>query len=314
MKVVFHYDASLSLKTKLESLSDKGLEVTVVSASDSDGFDAAMGDCEVLWHVLTPVTATHIRNAPKLKLIQKIGVGVNTIDLESAKRNGVAVSNMPGTNSRAVAEMTLMLMLSALRKASFFDRQTRAGRGWDFDQELQDQLGEISGKTIGLVGFGEIPRLLTPILRAMGARVLYTATKKKNTPEAEWRHLDDLLKEADILSLHIPLTRETENLINAAAFQKMKPGAVLVNTARGGVVEQQALVDALTSGQLSAAGLDVFSEEPVTNDNPLLKLDNVTLAPHIAWLTTETLDRSIAIAVENCLRLKNGRDLLHHIC
>ena len=311
MKVVFHYDGGAALAANLEKLQTKGLEVVVIPVADREGFALALKDCEVLWHVLEPVTAEVIRNAPKLRLIQKIGVGLNTIDLEVAKEQSVAVCNMPGTNSQAVAEMTLLLMLSALRRASLFDRLTRRGEGWSIPPNVQDTLGEISGKVVGFIGYGDIPSRLTPVLKAMGARVLYTATSPKETKDAEWRELNGILSESDIISLHVPLTHATANLIDASAFQKMKPGAVLVNTSRGGVVDQRALIEALTTGRLRSAGLDVFAEEPISTDDPLLKLDNVTLAPHVSWLTLETLERSIAVAVENCQRLQNGKDLLN---
>lgn len=313
MKVVFHYSSGPGLSADLERLREQGLSVQQVSVDDREGFDSAMRDCEVLWHVLEPVTREHISNAPHLKLIQKIGVGVNTIDLVAAEAQGIAVCNMPGTNSQAVAELTLMLMLSALRQASYFDHQTRRGTGWNFPAEIQDSLGEISGKTVGLVGYGEIPQRLAPILKAMGAQILYTATAEKNADDAEFVELGDMLTRADILSLHIPLTPETTNLIDAAAFEKMKPGSVLVNTSRGGVIDQDALVEALKSGPLRAAGLDVYATEPISPDDPLLKLDNVTLTPHIAWLTSGTFKRSIGVAVENCMRLRDGKELLHRV-
>ena len=311
MKVVFHYDAGPALAASLDTLKAQDLDVRAVSESDRDGFTAALADCEVLWHVLEPVTAEHIRGAPSLRLIQKIGVGVNTIDLDAARAAGVAVCNMPGTNSQAVAEMTLLLMLAALRRASLFDSKTRRGEGWDWSPEVQDSLGEVNGKVVGLIGYGEVPVRLTPVLKAMGARVLYTATAPKASADAEWRELDDLLREADIVSVHIPLTEATDRLLDADAFAMMKPGAVFVNTARGGVVDQRALIDALDSRQVRAAGLDVFAQEPVPADEPLLARDDVTLAPHISWLTMETLERSIAVAVENCRRLRDGEDLLH---
>ena len=313
MKVVFHYDAGPRFAADLQGLADRGLEVEVVPVADRAAFARALPGCEVLWHVLEPVTAAHIAAAPRLRLIQKIGVGVNTIDLASAEAAGVTVCNMPGTNSQAVAEMTLLLMLAALRRAADFDRRTRRGKGWSFPAAVQDSLGELAGKTVGLVGYGEVPRRLAPVLRAMSARLLYTATAPKAAAEAAWRDLDALLAESDIVTLHVPLTAETERLIDAAAIGRMKPGAVLVNTARGGLVEQPALVEALASGRLSAAGLDVFAEEPVPADEPLLRLDNVVLAPHVAWLTTETLERSVAVAVENCRRLRDGETLLHRV-
>jgi len=313
MNVVFHYNAGAGLSEELAALSQQGLSVQQVAVEDKAGFARAMQDCEVLWHVLEPITSEHINKAPNLKLIQKIGVGVNTIDVAAAKAKGIAVCNMPGTNSQAVAEMTLLLMLSALRLGSYFDQKTRQGTGWDFSPDIQDKLGEISGKTVGFVGYGEIPQRLAPILKAMGARILYNATAEKNLEDAEFCELDQLLSAVDILSLHIPLTPDTTNLIDAASFKRMKQGAVLVNTSRGGVVDQDALIKALKFGPLRAAGLDVFATEPLPIDDPLLKLDNVTLTPHLGWLTSETLKRSITVAVENCVRLRDGKELLHYV-
>jgi phosphoglycerate dehydrogenase-like enzyme len=272
-----------------------------------------MAESEVLWHVLMPIDAEVIVGAPRLKLIQKIGVGLNTIDLEAARARGIRVCNMPETNSRAVAEMTLALMLAALRRLPAFDRATRAGAGWPLDPSRQDALGEIAGRVVGLVGFGAVPRLLAPILTAMGARVLYTATRPRLGAGAEWRELPVLLAESDIISLHLPLTPMTQGMIDTAAIRRMKPGVVLVNTARGGLVDQDALATALRSGHVRAAGLDVFAVEPVTTDNPFLKLDNVVLAPHVAWLTVETWQRSLDVAVENCRRLRDGRPLRHQV-
>lgn len=313
MKVVFHYDAGPALAQRLAELSRGGLSITHCAENDDAGFVRLMAEAQVLWHVLKPVTAEVIANAPNLKLIQKIGVGVNTIDLKAAEAGGVRVANMPGTNSRAVAEMTLLLMLGALRCASLLDSACRRGEGWQLDAGVQDRLGELGGRTVGLVGHGAVPRILAPMLQAMGARVLYTARGKHRDALGEWRELPALLAESDIVSLHLPLTSETESLIDAAAIARMKPGSILVNTARGGLVDQRALVEALRSRHLAAAGLDVFATEPLEPDNPLLTLDNVFLSPHLAWLTQETLERSLAVAVENCRRLEAGEDLLHQI-
>ena len=180
-------------------------------------------------------------------------------------------------------------------------------------RRLEHCIELLAGRCVGLVGFGAVPRLLAPMLEAMGAQVLYTARAPKPEVAFTWRDLNALLAEADIVSLHVPLTPETEHLIDAAALARMKEGAVLVNTARGELVEEGALVEALQSGRLRAAGLDVFAREPVAPDDPLLQLDNVVLAPHVAWLTLETLERSLAVAVENCRRLAAGQELLHRV-
>jgi phosphoglycerate dehydrogenase-like enzyme len=313
MKAVLHYRASPGFRRRVEELTPSWLRVVVVDEANRPGFAAEMQDTDALLHVLEPVTAAHLAAAPRLRLIQKIGVGVNTIDLEAARRRGILVANMPGTNSQAVAEMTLMLMLAALRRVGYFDPMTRRGEGWDADLAAFDGIGEIAGRTVGLVGYGEVGRRLAPVLRALGARVLYTARTPRPDAAAERRTLADLLAESDIVSLHVPLNGETERLIDARALAAMKPGAVLVNTARGGLVDEPALIAALRSGRLRAAGLDVFAREPADAANPLFDLPNVVVMPHIAWLTPETLERSLGIAFENCRRLRDGEELINRV-
>lgn len=310
MKVVFHYAAGPALSVRLAGLS--GLDVSVCAELSHPAFAAAMREAEVLWHVLQPCTAGIIAAAPKLRLIQKIGTGVNTIDLAAARARGIPVCNLPGTNSRAVAEMTLLLMLAALRRLPQFDAGLRAGT-WAADPAVQDHLGELGGRSVGLIGYGAVPRLLAPMLTALGCRVLYTSRSPKPDAVGEYRILNDLLPEAEVVSLHLPLTPETERMIDAAALARMRPGAVLINTARGGLVDQAALTIALQSGRLAAAGLDVFAREPPDTSERIFQLPNAILAPHVAWLTRETFDRSLSIAAGNCQRLADGRPLLHRV-
>jgi phosphoglycerate dehydrogenase-like enzyme len=312
MKAVLHYRASPGFIARIAAHESERLAIEVVDEFDDARFAAEMREAEVLLHVLKPVTAAMIEGAPRLRLIQKIGVGVNTIDLDAAKARRVAVANMPGTNSQAVAEMALLLMLAALRRMAYFDRATRAGQGWTPEPSAFDGVGEIAGRTVGLVGLGAVARRLLPALIALGARVLYTDLAPREGP-AEWRTLPELLAEADVVSLHLPLTAESRHLIDARALAAMKPGAVLVNTARGELVDEAALIDALRSGRLRAAGLDVFALEPLVPESPFLRLDNVVLTPHIAWLTPETLERSLGVALENCRRLAAGEALLNRV-
>ena len=313
VKIVFHYDAGPALRVRLATLAESGLDVSVCPVGDREGFARHMRDAEVLWHVLEPVTEATIEASPRLRLIQKIGVGVNTIDLEAARRRGIHVCNMPGTNSRAVAEATLALMLAALRRVPSFDAATRRGEGWSWQPELQDDLLEIGGRCVGLVGYGSVPRVLAPILRAMGVEVIYHARSPKHEAVGEFCSLPELLARADIVSLHVPLDDGTRHMIDAKALAAMKVGSLLVNTARGGLVDEAALVDALRSRRLRAAALDTFDEEPTPQSNPLLQLENVVVSPHLAWLTSETLDRSVAVAAENCGRLAAGETLLHSV-
>jgi phosphoglycerate dehydrogenase-like enzyme len=210
-----------------------------------------------------------------------------------------------------VAELTLALMLAAIRRLPRFDAGLRIGV-WS-DPALQDGIGELGGRTVGLVGYGSIPRLLAPVLVALGCRVIYTSRTPVANAAGAYRSLDALLVEADVVSLHLPLTPETEHLIDAAALARMQPGAVLVNTARGGLVDQAALTEALQTGRLAAAGLDVFETEPPDTTAELFRLPNVVLTPHVAWLTTGTFDRSFAIAAENCRRVATGEALLHRV-
>jgi phosphoglycerate dehydrogenase-like enzyme len=223
----------------------------------------------------------------------------------------VTVANMPGTNSAAVAEMALALMFGVLRRTVYFDGLTRAGQGWRPDLAVLDQVGEIGGRTVGLVGFGASAGRLAPVLAALGARVVYTARSRRPQAPYDFLPLEALLETADIVSLHIPLTAETRGLIGAAALARMKAGAVLVNTARGELVDEGALAAAIASGRLRGAGLDVFAAEPAGADNPLFRLPQVLAAPHVAWLTPETLARSLTVARENCRRLAAGETLLH---
>ena len=166
---------------------------------------------------------------------------------------------------------------------------------------------------MGLVGYGAVAQMVAPILKSMGARVIYTDLKPNPGAPDAFRELPQLLREADIVSLHVPLTSTTGNLIDRQRLAMMRPGAILINTARGGLVEQAALLESLRSGHLGAAGLDVFATEPVPADEALLQLDNVVVAPHVSWLTTGTLDRSLKVAVENCRRLLAGEPLLHRV-
>jgi phosphoglycerate dehydrogenase-like enzyme len=309
MKVVFHASAGPDLAARLERLPD--LDVSVCREDDTDTLFRLLPDCDVLWHVLQRCTAGMIAAAPNLKLIQKIGVGVNTIDLEAAKQRGIPVCNLPGTNARAVAELTLGLMLSVLRRIPSFDTGLRAGT-WT-DTGMQDGLGELGGRTVGLVGFGAIPRLLAPILAAMGCTVIYTARTRVADTVATYRTMDQLLAEADVVSLHLPLVPETQHVIGTDALGRMKTGAILINTGRGGLVDPSALAAALSSGRLAGAGLDVFETEPLPAGDPILQLPNVVVTPHVAWLTTGTFDRSFARAAENCRRIASGDPLLDRV-
>ena len=313
MKVVLAYGGGGPVvDAHRASWADDGVDLVPAPEGDPS-LGEELRDAEVLLHVLEPVTAEVLAAAPRLRLVQKVGVGVNTIDLEAAAARGIAVANMPGTNHTAVAEAALMLMLAVLRRLLPWHEATRAGRGWPLDPTGIEHVGELRGRTVGLVGAGRVAAALAPALRALGADVLYAARRDAPGLHAERRPLRELLPAVDVLSLHVPLVPETEGLIGAAELALLPPGAVLVNTARGPLVDEPALLEALRSGHLAGAGLDVFAEEPLPVGHPLLELPNVVVMPHVAWLTQETLARSLDVARDNVRRLRDGRELAFRV-
>ncbi|WP_264057499.1 2-hydroxyacid dehydrogenase [Mycolicibacterium frederiksbergense] len=283
------------------------LDVRWCAEDDDATLRRELPGADVIWHVLRPLSAADLELAAKCRLVHKLGAGVNTIDVDAASRCGIAVANMPGANAPSVTEGTLLLMLAALRRLPVLDRATREGRGWPSDPGLGETVRDIGGCTVGLVGYGNIAKQVEAVLATLGARVLHTSTRDDGHPD--WRPLPALLSESDIVSLHLPLTAATRHLIDQDALGLMKPDAVLVNTARGPIVDEAALAAALREGRLAAAGLDVFAAEPVEPANPLLGLDNVVLTPHVTWYTVDTMRRYLEVAVDNCRRLRDGQEL-----
>ena len=312
MQAVLPYDASPQIRRIIEAADGAAVEIALLAEGDAAGFRQALSEAEVLLHVLAPVTAAVMDAAPRLRLVHKIGIGVDAIDLAHAKAKGIAVCNMPGTNSAAVAELALSLMLAALRSIIPISGAVKTGGGWPADAALLDRAGEIGQRTVGLVGYGAVPRRLAAALRALGARVI-AADPFLAEADVPIVPLDTLLGEADIVSLHVPLTPGTRHLLDAHRIAAMKPGAIVINTARGPLIDEAALAEALGTGHIAAAGLDVFAEEPPRPDNRLLALPNVIATPHIAWLTDGTWRRSMAVIEENCRRLAKGEDLLHRV-
>jgi phosphoglycerate dehydrogenase-like enzyme len=312
MKAVLHYDASPGVRRMLAALDPALVRTVVVAEADMAGLRRELADAEVLLHVLAPVTAETVQAAPRLKLVQKIGVGVDAIDRDATRARGVAVCNMPGTNTVAVAELTLSLMLATLRRVAALDAALRGGKGWPASFAHLDAAGELDGATVGLIGYGAVARRLRPALAALGAKVSVHArtVPDDGVPSVP---LDDLLGAADVVSLHLPTTDATRGLLDARRIAGMKTGAILINTARGALVDEAALAAALESGRLAGAGLDVFAREPLAPDHRLLGLPNVVLTPHVAWMTPGTWRRSLAVVAENCRRLRTGAPLLHRV-
>lgn len=308
VRVLAHF---LPTETVLNIVSaeEDWLDIRWCHEDDDETLQQELAEADVVWHVLRPLTDDDVRRGTRVRLVHKLGAGVNTIPVDTATDMGIAVANMPGANAPSVAEGTLLLMLAALRRLPELDRLTRQGRGWPSDPTLGETVRDIGSCTVGLVGYGNIAKQVERIALAMGSTVLHTSTRDDGS--SSWRPLNELLAESDIVSLHLPLTGNTNKLINQQTLARMKPRALLVNTSRGGVVDEDALLQALRTGRLAAAGLDVFAEEPVHPDNPLLHLDNVIVTPHVTWYTVDTMGRYLTQAIDNCRRLRDGVDLIN---
>ncbi len=239
-------------------------------------------------------------NAPRLKLVAKHGSGVDNIDIPAASRHGVLVCNTPGgANSTAVAEGAVTLMLAVLRQVRAMDACVREGR---FNERWKLSLHELWGKTLGLVGCGQIARVTARIcgtgfnMKVLAYDPFVSAADMAKAGATKVESLAALAAQSDVISVHAPLSKATQHLVNAAAIAAMRPHAIIVNTSRGGLIEEAALIAALQAKKIGGAGLDVFEQEPPAADNPLFKLDNVVLSPHVAGVTEDAL-RGMAMSV-----------------
>ena len=261
-------------------------------------------DIVVSLRAYTRFSENALTACPSLRMISIWGTGTDNVDLAACHRRGVTVGHTPGVNAHAVAEHTLALMLAVIRRIPSLDRDVRSGQ-WP-----RGLLVQLEGKTLGIVGLGAIGRRVAALAAPFGARLL-AATWGPDEGRAAAvgaRHapIEALLQESDIVSLHLRLSAETEAVINRARLALMKPGAFLVNTARGRLVDREALVDALRHGRLAGAALDVFHEEPIAASDPLLTLPNVILTPHNAGMTQEVIDVGLLQTVENVRHFLQG--------
>ncbi len=279
-----------------------------------DDVAARIGDAEVVMTNRCPVTEHTLSRCPNLKLIVSFGTGYNQIDLEAATARGIRVCNIPGYGRGAVAQMTIALLMAIVRNTAAFDHYLKT-RGWN--QSVDPAICairqfELTGKTIGIVGLGDIGCAVARVCMAMDMHVL--ACQRHPRPELEgpqlkFTDLDTLLAQSDIISLHCPLTDQTRGLIGREAIAKMKPGAILLNTSRGAVLDEDAVVDALNSGRLYAVGADVFAAEPCGNDHPLAAHPRCIATPHVAWSPEETRARVIQIAADDIKAYLAGETL-----
>ncbi len=291
----------------IEVLKNAGFDVIFEEYPDEARLLELVGDVDAIVVRSKPkVTRKVIEAAPKLKVIGRAGVGLDNIDLEAAKEREIRVVNSPAASSRSVAELVLAMMFNVARKVSFADRKMREGV-WTKKQCMGI---ELDGKTLGIVGFGRIGYQIAKIAKALGMKVLlydpYPNEERAKEVGGNFVDLETLLEESDVVTLHVPLVEQTYHLINEERLKLMKPTAILINAARGAVVDTNALVKALREGWIAGAGLDVYEEEPLPKDHPLTKLDNVVLTPHIGASTVEAQMRAGVQVAEQIVEVLKG--------
>jgi glyoxylate reductase len=265
--------------------------------------ELAAGADALLTMLTDRVDGALLAAAPRLRAVANLAVGTDNIDLEAAREHGVAVGSTPGVLTDATADLAIALMLAIARRLPEGEARVREGR-WGSWQPAQDLGADLAGATFGVVGFGRIGRAAARRAEAFGMRIVHTS-RSGGVP------LERLLAEADVVSLHVPLSAATRHLIDAAALALMKPTALLVNTARGGVVDQEALRDALHARTIAGAALDVTDPEPLPADDPLLDAPNLLIVPHIGSATTGTRAKMAEMAVDNLLAALDGRPMPH---
>lgn len=285
-------------------------ELTVYDRTAQEDAAARIGDAEVVFINKVRLTDEIFAACPNLKLVSILATGYNIVDLAAAKRRGITVCNVPGYSTRAVVQMTFALLLEICQQVGLHSGAVHTGR-WQTCPDFcfwDRPLIELDGKTMGIVGYGAIGSAVGTVAQALGMKLLVTARHEKPVPEgARFVSLPELLAQSDVVSLHCPQTAENARMIDAGALAQMKNGAILLNTARGGLLDEQAVADALRSGKLLAAGMDVVSAEPIRADNPLLTAPNCFLTPHIAWAPLETRRRLQAISAENLRAFLAGK-------
>ncbi len=285
------------------------LRVYTTKAADEEELQKRIAAAEVVINIraYSKFTAALLGNCPKLKMISVLGIGTDNIDLSAASRLGIKVCNTPGYSAISVAEHTLTLMLAAARQIPAHERELRAGR-W-----VRLPMIQLHGKTLGIIGWGDIARQLASLASGIGMKVLiwtfHPQPERLAGFSAQFVELEKLLSEADVISVNIRASEKTRGLLSRDALAKVKPSCILVNTARASIVDTPALIEALSSGRLAAAALDVFDQEPLPPHDPLLSLPNVVLSPHNAGMTPEAIAKGNEMVVENIFSFLKGKPI-----
>ncbi len=301
---------------RLRALLPPNVELDMVPNLEQTEFAAHAQNADVLLTAYRRVDASLLALAPQVRFIQQLGVGYNNIDVAAVAAAGILASHTPGVNSEAVAEHTIMLMLALLKRFTQAEQSARAGQ-WAYQAMMEMGLGDLSGATVGLIGLGAIGKATAERLRPFGSRLLYTSRRRVEAEtearlELTYLSLPELLAASNIVSLHLPLTEETRHLIGEQTLGQMQRGAFLVNTARGGLVDEAALRSAIESGQLGGAALDVVEHE-TEGGNPFTDLPQVLVTPHVAGISRAAASRMMQTALANLGRFLSGQTPLYPI-
>lgn len=299
-----------SYQIESEILAPLGADV-IIAETDCTTEDLIIGtahDADAILVREGPVTGNVIKSFEKLKIIARYGVGVDNIDLEAAKRKKIYVSTVPNYGNEEVSDHALALLLSCIRTLSIRDKNLRSGR---FENKIVEEIHRTTGRILGIIGYGKIAQVLHRKWEGfLPSRVIvYDPFVDKDFVEsnkAEKVDINTLLAESDYISIHAPLTPKTMHLIDGAALKRMKPTTIIVNTSRGAIVDTIALARALKNGQIFGAGIDVFEEEPLPSDHPLVSLPNVILTPHFAWYSKESNQHLQIGAAKEIRRVLSG--------
>jgi len=295
-----------------EELTKLG-ELTVYDRTPAEEIVSRIGDAEIVITNKTPISRETMETCPNIKYIALLATGYNVVDVAAAKEKGIPVSNVPTYGTAAVGQFAIAMLLEICHHVAHHSDTVHAGKWnscidwcyWDYP------LIELDGKTMGIIGFGRIGQATGKIAKAMGMKILAYDNFQSESGKAigEYVDLDTLLAQSDVISLHCPLFPETEGIINKDTIAKMKDGVILLNNSRGPLLVEQDVADALNSGKIYAAGLDVVSTEPIRNDNPLLTAKNCIITPHISWAPKESRQRIMDCTVSNVAAFLSGNPI-----
>lgn len=294
-----------SIEEEREELRQIGAELILVQAQDEKDLIQTCQEADGLLNQYAHLTRRILENLPKCKVISRYGVGVDSVDLKAATDLGIIVANVPDYCMEEVADQTVSMILALIRKTTFFDQKVKSGH-WDF--RLGTPIHRIRGKTLGLIGCGRIGIEVAKRIVSFGSRVIAFDPYIKKVPEGiELRDFDMVLKESDIISIHCPLNDSTRHLIGEREFKKMGKKPYLINTSRGAIIDEKALIHALMDGCLSGAGLDVLEQEPPDPQNPLLKMENVILSPHVGFYSEDSISELKRRTAKNVIEVLTGK-------